>query len=179
MVQVPTCSCGGGGTAGGGGTCASIVVSEGYCADDATGRPLIVRNVVLCNGTVIAGIYELNGDEYVGVAKRCDLQGGGIAVCGCEYTTVGRQKVTVGGAAITLSPPANTDFAIIENIPIGSGRVRWTDDGVDPVGGGAAGSGHFLMPGTVISHSGQIDQFTMVRDTSTSGTVEVTYGAYV
>lgn len=161
-----------------------MIVNTGFCADDGTDRPLIQRSVIFCNGNVVSGVYELSGDEYAGDVKRCDPQCcdpvnvncGGSGAGSSQYTPLERVKLSIGAVAVTLSPPVGTDFAIIENIPIGSGRVRWNDIAGDPpVGGGAAGEGHFLMPGTVITYAGAVDEFTMIRDSGLSGVVEVTF----
>ena len=85
MAQVPGCGCGTGGT-GGGGTCASVVTTC-VCADDLTSRPLLVRTVVLCDGTLTQSVVEMDGTPYVGPVKQCPdpdaVQGapGGVQFC--------------------------------------------------------------------------------------------------
>jgi hypothetical protein len=157
-----------------------MIVNTGYCADDGSDRPLIQRTVITCNGVVTSGVYELDGAAYVGSVKRCDPQccPDGVGSVG-KIDPIDREKITVGASVVTLVPPIGTDLAWIENIPVpGNGRVRWTDTGTAPSGGGASGFGHFLIPGTSINYTGDVSAFSMIRDASQNAVIEVTYYAF-
>lgn len=107
---------------------------------------------------------------------RCSSQVDG----GDSVNPIEHESITVGAAVVTLSPPPGTDLAWIENIPVaGNGRVRWTDTGPPPAGGGAAGLGHFLIPGASIGYTGDVASFSMVRDGAQNAVIEITYYAFV
>ncbi len=184
MVQVPPCSCNQGGSAGGGGTCASVVVTPGYCADDITSRPLIARTVILCDGNVIAGIYEPDGTEYLGSVKRCDPQccpdTGTAGSSPTRYEALLHSELTLDNVtAQTLDPaPLGTDFVHIENPPRGSSMARWKDDGVDPVAG-LSDDAHYVNQGVWFEYSGDFDAIKFISDTSIGSRIIYTYYRYI
>ena len=184
MVQVPGCSCQGSVTAGGGGSCASVVVSHGFCANDGSNRPLLVRTVIYCNGTVDTDIVEPDGTPYTGTYKQCDPQccpDTGAAGSGpTRYEALLHSELTLDNVtAQTLDPaPLGTDFVHIENPPRGSSMARWKDDGVDPVAG-ISDDAHYVNQGVWFEYRGDFDAIKFISDTAMGSRIIYTYYRYI
>lgn len=88
------------------------------------------------------------------------------------WVPIGRQRLTVSTAVVTLTPTsgANVAYITVEAQPL-----RYTLDGTNPV---AATTGHLTLAAAVIRlySSGQLSGFKAIRDGVTDAVLEITYG---
>lgn len=134
----------------------------------------------MCNGTIDAGIYELDGDPYVGDVKQCDIQCCPEGGASSRYEAMFHSFMDLDDVtAETFSlVPGGADFVLIENPPRGSRPARWLDDGSNP-SAGTLSSSHWIMPGVTIEYRGDFNALRFISDAAAGSRINFTFYQYV
>lgn len=105
-----------------------------------------------------------------------------VKTCKDKVLNIGNETIVVpdSPATASLTVPVGADFALIENFFTSNRSVRWRGDGTLPLGGGNAGLGHWLTPGTSIEYVANLAALRFTKDQIGGiATLEVSYYQYI